>query len=377
MTDATITFRIPKGIHNNPRYQRPLYEISPNSDSFVVAIVILLIFILIIAVLYTIAPYFTIRRDPHVPERGLADIFAPTNEGVRSHLQGEHITEETVSEVIDAVIDEYYGERERHDNDGQNVHEPVIVKCLSAKYKRMLELRVNDPDRKAFERSLIAEGYDRNQVRNMEISKADQEIRQHVATLPKERAEAITRVLDVISCGNTTVSLTGHPVKDIWVLTLVWGRIHHPSNAKNFAEMRDVLMDQLCDASHADGYVPQTETTGAVCINGRIGRILSVLTLLDSDPVLAKPELDFKELRNLALSKCANLLKQRLKEEPEMAPLFAALRETLSEDEIHDVEKFEARLRSEIEQTIQQEYSRLLSARELEALIRDAQSALD
>lgn len=370
---SAFTFRLPRNIHDNPRYQRPFRELSPDADSFVIAVVIILVFILIVSLIYTVAPHVTIAR----PERVQIYMDRPAAEGgVRRHLQDENITEANVGEVIDAVIDEYYGERERHDNDPQNVHEPVIVKCHSAKYKRMLELRVNDPEHMAFIRGLIANGHDRDQVRNMEIMEADREIRQHVMTLPETKRGPIIQVLDTIGHGSTTVSLTGHPVKDIWVLTLVWKRIHHPSNAKNHEEMKAVLMDQLHDASHPEGYAPEGEVATAVCINGRIGRILSVLTSLDSDKVLSEPELDLKELRNIAMFKCANILKQRLKEEPEMAVLYVKLRDQMSKYELNDIEKFESQIREEIDSALRQEYNKLLSSWDLDTLVRDAQACI-
>lgn len=375
MDAPAFTFRVPSGIHKNPRYQRPLRELSPNADGFVVAIIIVLLFILIVALMYTLAPYFAIAR-PEVARGRPIVLNYPDTRGLRTHLQEENINEENVSEVIDAVIDEYYGERERHDNDPQNVHEPVIVKCHSAKYKRMLELRINDAEHMAFIRGLIIEGHDRNQVRNMEIMEADREIRQHAMSLPDEKRIPVIQVLDTIGHGSTTVSLTGHPVKDIWVLTLVWKRIHHPSNIKNHEEMKAVLMDQLCDASHPEGYAPEGEVASSVCINGRIGRILSVLTRLDSDEVLSEPELDLKELRNIALFKCAGILKQHLKDEPEMAILFVKLRDQLSKYELADVEKFESQIRDDIENTLRQEYQKLLSPWDLDTLIRDAHAGI-
>jgi len=376
MDAPAFTFRVPPGLHKNPRYQRPLRELSPNADGYVVAVIIVLLFILIVALIYTLAPYLAIRRPDAVRVQRFNYPEQRTDGGVRRHLQEENINEENVGEVIDAVIDEYYGERERHDNDPQNVHEPVIVKCHSAKYKRMLELRVNDPEHMAFIRGLIIEGHNRDQVRNMEIMEADREIRQHAMTLPEEKRVPIMQVLDTIGHGSTTVSLTGHPVKDIWVLTLVWKRIHHPSNAKNHEEMKEVLMDQLRDASHPDGYAPEGEVASSVCINGRIGRILSVLTRLDSDEVLSEPELDLKELRNIAMFKCANILKHRLKEEPEMAALYVKLRDQLSKYELNDVEKFESQIRDEIDSTLRAEYQRLLSEWDLDILIRDGQAGI-
>jgi hypothetical protein len=376
--DAPFTFRVPANIHKNPRYQRPLRELSPNADGFVVAIIIVLLFILIVALMYTLAPYLAIARPEMVRARHIVLDYPDhhPNGGLRRHLQEENINEENVGEVIDVVIDEYYGERERHDNDPQNVHEPVIVKCHSAKYKRMLELRINDAEHMAFIRGLIIEGHNRDQVRNMEIMEADREIRQHAASLPEEKRVPVLQVLDTIGHGSTTVSLTGHPVKDIWVLTLVWKRIHHPSNVKNHEEMKAVLMDQLCDASHPEGYAPEGEVASSVCINGRIGRILSVLTRLDSDEVLSEPELDLKELRNIAMFKCAGILKQRLKDEPEMAVLYVKLRDQLSKYELADVEKFEAQIRDEIDDTLRQEYQKLLSEWDLDNLVKEAQAGI-
>lgn len=381
---------------------------SFSGDDLLVAAVIFLVFCIICLVVWVGSPVraqqFAAQRQEQAVRRHVVvlngDILLDTDEeietprgngvgDIRERIHDEVEEEEQqarqdagepeldATERIRTAVEEHFREMTAHANDGQNVHDQVIVKNHALKYRRMLELRIKDKEHKEFVARLIAQGYKVRDIRGMETDQAFREIRAHAKqyVTDTERLQRINTVLDGIGRGDTSVSLTGRPVKDIWVLTLIWKRIHHRDNETNAEDMRGILMDQLFDAASETGGLLDLGT-GTVCIGGRIGRMMSVLTRMDADEVLAKPELDVKELTNEASSKCAQLVKKITEENPTLAVLYAKLPEELNAKQKLDVGRFEEKIRKRIEENLRADYKDLLSEREMNKLIATMQAGI-
>lgn len=379
-----------------------------SGDDLLIAAVIFLVFCIICLFIWISSPHLAPRMaarqqrrlegqqfiwfmDDDIPEelevtRGRGDIRERLYDDVeaeeaQARQDAGEVEPEAVldtAERLKVAVEEHFQGMTAHADDGQNVHDQVIVKAHAIKYRRMLELRVKDPEHKEFVKRLVSQGYKAKDVREMETTQAFQEIsayvKDHVTDEGKRRR--INTVLEEISRGATSISLTGRPVKDIWVLTLVWKRIHHQANESNMVDMRDILIDQLNDAATEARDLFHLGGVSTVCVGGRIGRIMSVLTRMDADQVLSKPEMDSKELTNEASMKCAQLIKGILEENPALAELYAKLTEDLNREQRREVEQFEERMRTRIDETLREDYGDLLSTRELDRLIQNMQAGV-
>lgn len=319
--------------------------------------------------------------DAHEPKRGdIRDrLYDEVEIEENQARQDAGETELDATERLRTAVEEHFREMTQHADDGQNVHDHAVVKGHALKYRRMLELRIKDSEHKEFVNRLVSQGYKIKDIRGMETDQAFREINAYAKThvLNTERLQRITTVLEEIGRGATSVSLTGRPVKDIWVLTLIWKRIHHRDNEKNKDDMCNILMDQLYDAATGnEGGLLGIIGTGTVCIGGRVGRMMSVLTRMDADEALAKPELDMKELTNEASSKSAQIIKKITEENPSLAILYATLPNELSARQKRDVERFEGKIKKRIDETLRADYKDLLSVHELDRLISNMQSGV-
>lgn len=397
------------------RRQRISYNFS--SDDMLAAVIIVLIFCIIVLLVWAgspvLAPYFARQqeqeREHNLVRNGIIFRFddAFLNElvevdpdhdrdargigDIRERLHDEVEVEEhqarqdagepepDAGERLQNAVEEHFREMTRHANDTQNVHDQVIVKAHSLKYRRLLELRIKDPEHKEFVARMISQGYKVRDIRGMETDQAFREIQAHAKAnvTDTERLQRITTVLEGIGRGDTSVSLTGRPVKDIWVLTLIWKRIHHTDNTKTADDMCGILMDQLYDGATGDaGGILGLVGAGTVCIGGRIGRIMSVLTRMDADEVLAKPELDVKELTNEASAKCPRLIKEIMDENPTQAMLYAKQPNELNPRQQAEVERFERKIKERIDESLRADYKNLLSEHELTKLITTMQAGI-
>jgi hypothetical protein len=112
-----------------------------------------------------------------------------------------------------------------------------------------------------------------------------------------------------------------------------------------------------------------------VCVNGRVARIISALSLLDNDSILAEPELDEAEIKNLAYSKANNILQKNLKEAG-LEDLYIADREKISAEDKVKIEMLENKIREEIGDVLKKEYNNFVPTKSLTEIIAQAQEAI-
>ena len=117
---------------------------------------------------------------------------------------------------------------------------------------------------------------------------------------------------------------------------------------------------------------PLLDKLNLACINGRVGRIISALSLLDNDPILNSPEIDEKEIANIAYMKASSILKEELKTE-NMENIYTKDVDQLTNEERENLNKFEKNVKDKIENTLLKEYKDIISNDQLTNIIKKSQ----
>jgi hypothetical protein len=305
---------------------------------------------------------------------------------------------------------QYYGDLEEHDNDSQNVHDSSVVKVLRKKYEKLVELLPSNFD-------VLHAGVSLEEIQKAKIAATFLELEEKIKKYynVQHKNQKITGIvmdlnirksiifLEEVKKGFLITSIEPEKgVKEDWVLTLVWERIHQPVNKENCEKMEIALIDQILEGVKKKSPLvhtflnlmgfpqPQDDTIegthNPVCINGRVGHILASLTLLDNDPVLSEPEKDEKEVANLAYWKAGkittDLLSTWVPEESmklskkTIKELYNDVSDTLTENEKSIIGKFEKHCKLEIEKELKKEYSGMISDEKLEDIISKAQQGV-
>lgn len=306
-----------------------------------------------------------------------------------SYIDGSH-------EIIDPppieikIQDNYFETLQTHNNDGQNVHNSQVIYYLKQKWKRLEEFGQSNSQTK----ELIDAGFSEVEIENVKIDETFRQINQAIKDFPTERKTKIELVLKEINKGNTISSISykmqnNEPVlvKENWILTLVWERIHHPDNKENQEKLQDILLDLLYDCiSNFNNnqnemirqfinnlQVENIDIFYILCINGRVSRILSIFTLIDPDNILSEPIKDDKELANLIYMKVSKMLNDEIKNQ-NLEKLFE--KDVYTPIEKEKIDNFEKYMKLKIEKDITQEYKDIIPIKQLTEIIRNAQQGV-
>lgn len=136
-------------------------------------------------------------------------------------------------------------------NDTQNVHDTSVTSC----FKHSVDKLVNKRETK----------------NKLDINNCISEI----INCNNNNNETIKYILEEIKYrrgGNDYI-------KELDLLAMVWERINHPTNIKNFEKLKDELIRQLLDCISENGQL--------VCVTGRMTRILQSLELLDVEEIVS------------------------------------------------------------------------------------------
>lgn len=346
---------------------------------FLIATIIALIIVIIAYVNFVNEPEFaynpTIVRTPPRPRRihtlTIADFLRP----------------ETKTPVKNrANVDEYYEKIQKHANDPQNVHDNQILKCMNNKlnvlhkycqeqYKDNLGLSPEE-----FKAAVVADA----------LTQIDTYSDTYFAKTnnPDLSRKKYNMAMETIREGHVIHNISlqndepnSNPgIEENYVLAMIWTRILHPDNATNREKLSDCLIDQIIDCVEKERFVFLNinigsnnfeDTHSVVCITGRVSRLLSCLTLLDTDPILAEPEKDNNELENIMYMKAANILKTELLAK-NINDLYTKDRDVLNADESQRITKFESETKEKIKNQLTEEYKDILSESILNNIIEKA-----
>lgn len=263
---------------------------------------------------------------------------------------------------------------ERHEDDSQNVHQSQINKLFVKKYNRLAELfSISDEVREQAlsEITYTAQKY----INDNGLTKSQKNIRN----------KRIRMVLDKIREGNrlTSISLESPPREDE-ILALVWLRIQSLSdNANHTISLFDNLLDCAPKRTHtildlADGI---DQKYSVVCINGRVGRILGSLTLIDSDPILGAPEKDINTITNEAYAKAGHVYDKAIENYRNKNTAIRPAQEiyntsATTPEETEELTLFENYIKNNIRDIITQDYSDILTPQKLSEIISSSQSVV-
>lgn len=318
-------------------------------------------------------------------------------------------------------------QRNNHDNDSQNVHNTQINVSLAKKYDRLYELHIQQ--NKDLYDALPNLELNFDDIQEMKISSTMREIRQfaeaHISdkypdinNVEQTRCanmerEKITSVLNEIQKGNTITSISNAvdengsriPISEDWILTLAWEHIHSHDNIPVQKNLQEALYDQLIDATYTfssgsiandilrlffgNNFINDGNTTRLViqpvCINGRVGRILSSFTLIDTDPILAEPEKDDKEIANEAYTKANRILEEELNKfiinipdspETRIRDLYSKDDSDLTDNERTIVTDFSNHVRKVVAETLHKEYEHLIDEKLLVNIVNNSVSVM-
>ncbi len=320
----------------------------------------------------------------------------PPNSPVNSPVNGEEIREQTSSVVDTGVRDkeEYLESIQKHANDPQNVHDTQIVKSLSIKYKRLMELH-NAYNKDAY-REISEAGIPPAEFKVAKINRCMDEFREYARDyissglrngnfkqdIANEIIKKISAVMKEILKARAIVSLTSNNeiVREDWIFAIIWEHINTTSNTEIQGNLRESFISQIIDCAQKNnnraafmalqllGLIPpdMVGDYAVVCINGRVGRMLSSMTLIDSDPILGAPEKDEAEIANEIYTKVFKLLEDELNKQPELKKLY-----TGGSDDIEVVSGIDT-MKTGIKDVIIKEYSELVPATKLTDILNKA-----
>lgn len=246
-------------------------------------------------------------------------------------------------------------------SDPQNVHETQVSGDLERIYTNIKF--ENDKD------DMITGGVDNRQ--GVSIEDIRNAINAHKFSKEDERRRALT-VLDTMNNGGEITKLHDNERN---VLLNVWKRIHSSDNDNRRDNLRASLIDSLASGMEKNYYGDYA----MVCANGRCGRVINSLTLLDANKDISRPIKTKEIMKNEVFSKSYKILENELKKAP--ADVVKAYNGTTPESQINAeltkrVDDFMDNVKSKIETQIRADYDGSTNDATLENLIKDAQSGV-
>lgn len=314
------------------------------------------------------------------------------------------------------ATEEFFQNLNEHNNDGQNVHDVTIRKCLTDRLLRVIEL--NGGAKKNYEFGGIKMSQDEWIFNRMQQVARDIQQRANgyfdglVLRERMTQEEARLRIarvrlaLNKISNGYQLMMRDTKMYKEDYVLVQVWDRINHKDNFANREQLQIALIDNLVDCTHKkaiivnalgnllQAFLGEPQPLGAAtgieaewtthCINGRVARILTSLVLLDADTKISQPERDEKEMANEAYAKAAKVLENELKSYKVSISTdrdIESLYNEWDDSKLSDVEKlavanFEEHVKNKIRDTINSDYKDLFAQHKLDEIIEKAQAGI-
>jgi hypothetical protein len=289
--------------------------------------------------------------------------------------------------------EKYFNEIQTHNNDTQNVHNSLIISGLSKKLTRLKELVEKS------QVDLSSLGVNGEEAQNIKIHESLTQIKQFAQghyirdnIRDTEKINKIKFILKKIRNGDLIVSInilsSDTAIKESYILSLIWERIHHPENAEKAHDMKVALLDNLVDAVITSTHnifniidIQIGEFSGQKyrleCITGRVGRMLASLTLVDADKILSEPERDEKEFENEAYYKAHNILHSQLQKESEqLREDYIADREKIEKKRLKHLLEFENSVKEQINITLLKDYENILELSSLKNIIQKAQEGV-
>jgi hypothetical protein len=249
-------------------------------------------------------------------------------------------------------------------SDPQNVHETQVSNELERIYRHIQH--ENDKE------EMITGGITNR--RNLTISDIREAVQSHKGFSDEDTRQRALSVLNTMSTGNDISKLHDNETN---VVTNVWKRIHSSDNTGNRENLRNSFMDALASGQELNHYGDYA----TVCANGRCGRIINSLTLMDNNETISKPLKTREIMKNEIFSKSYTILNNELmKASTDVAKAYnGATPESQIDDDLQRrLDQFEARVKDKIDSNIRDDYRDVdgTDAAALDNLIKDAQAGI-
>lgn len=191
-----------------------------------------------------------------------------------------------------------------------------------------------------------------------------------------KRAKALATLAKITE--NETCS-TFDMQREADIFSMVWSRADHPANKANKALIREAIIDALVDSVEETPKVdlttkPPTIICKPVCINGRIGRIVNSLALLDFDPRISGA-MTYEAYRNQILEEAKGIFETVLSEFEEGDDAQKAALSAFEEGKDADAGPLLAELKKRIDDNLAQ-YTSKIPAIELEKIRKECNAYL-
>jgi len=249
------------------------------------------------------------------------------------------------------AITEYMDQTQTHTSDAQNVHDGKVNEDLRA--------------------TLIT--IESSQRRDKTLNDAINEMTEFLfdSDLSEDQRELVLKSLDIIAKDNYigTLSCTeGH------VFKCVWDRAEAPENAVNCELMKEALAIALADFWENGG------EHSAVCINGRCGRMLASLTLLDFNDSVGQTQTK-EMIKNEVIKDATDIINASIEKACESTDEARQLvgqsyKDPKIECDDAEEEKFVDEMKLKITNMMEHKYREKLSARDFENIRDDIYAGL-
>lgn len=185
-----------------------------------------------------------------------------------------------------------------------------------------------------------------------DINADTKSLEKFIGELPPNKRKRALKTYEYMHGHNSAVG-----AQEEMVLLEVWKRVNSNQNKSRQKELKEAFADALVDSTDDNGYT--------VCSGGRCARILSSLTLLDTDKKIAEPIKSKEILRSEIMSKAHKILNEAIDTHPQGADYVAG----------DDAPKFESDVKKIIAKTIKDDYAGK-EIKDLDELIADAQAGV-
>lgn len=276
-------------------------------------------------------------------------------------------------------VDNNFARMEAHNDDPQNVHNHTVLIHISRKYARLEEL---DAAGRRW-----TQQFDISYAIDQRLRAKLREIREYIADMPNDRKRKIEAFLTEV-CRGGTITLHNQIVKEGWLFSMIWDRINCTDNLPMQANLREMFITQILEAviDRGDNFINifngimggqhQRAEYRTVCLNGRVGQMMSCFINMDADPLLAEPIMDEKEIVNAAYVRAHNVFMSAMEADPAMKELYNADENSLTPDQHRTLNEFIMRVQAQIDSNLRSTYIDMLGADKLQEVIANAKAGI-
>lgn len=303
--------------------------------------------------------------------------------------------------------EEFFENIQQHGDDAQNVHDPLIRKDMTNKLSKIIEYntkRYGSLEQRSQEVGMTTDQFTMSkmintthEIKRKSIAYFNSQIlglTDPDAIVEKRRQTDINLhkigiVLEKVSAGYPIVMSNEQTYREDFILNNVWDRINDDDNNQHKEQLQIALIDNIVDCAYKmdinmlDPQFAQVvqlimgDAYTVHCINGRVARFITSMVLLDADPIIAKPEMDAKEIANEAYTKAYTILSKELDEQTEEVQTWFNTKETeLTPEQLKIVKDLEHHIKNRIADVLREDYKDILEGPELDKIIGKAQAGV-